>query len=305
MKRMLLAGSAGLSCLALLAFVLPVGAMMIAPAPVPQRVATADVVIVGKVTAFGDKTVSVRPFPGATEKSEYQVAIVRVDDALVGAKDVKEIRVGFRLPPPPPPPPVVRPGGGPVAIVPFRKWREPSLVLDQEAMLFLVKHPEADFYVMPAYFSIVNKKDNPGFAGDLAEVKKAARLLADPKAGLESKDGEERLLTAGMLISRYRTPRMGGAPKTEPIDAAQSKLILQTLADADWKAAPRPGLFNQMTAQALFFRLGLQPKDGWTQPKDFNELPDAAQKWLKDNVNTYRIERFVTDEKTEKNDKKD
>ncbi len=303
MRRTLLAGAAGLSCLALLAAVLPVGAMMIAPAPVPQRVATADVVIVGKVTAFGDKTVSARPFPGATEKSEYQVAVVRIDDAIVGAKDLKEIRVGFRLPPPPPPPPVVRPGGGPVAIGPLRKWREPSLVLDQEALLFLVKHPEADFYVMPAYFSVINKKDNPGFANDLAEVQKAARLLADPKAGLESNSAEDRLLTAGLLISRYRTPRLGPVAKTEPIDAVQSKLILQTLADADWKAPARPGLMNQLTSpQALFFRLGLQPKDGWTQPKDFKELPEAAQKWLKDHAESYRIERFVSAEKTENKD---
>jgi hypothetical protein len=305
MKRMLLAGAAGLSCLALLAVVLPAAAMMIAPPPVPQRVATADVVVVGKVTAFGDKTVSALPIPGAREKVEYQVAVVRIDDALVGAKDQKEIRVGFRLPPPavaPPPPP---PGGGPVRIGPIRKWREPSLVLGQEAMLFLVKHPEADFYVMPAYFSVIDKK-GPNFANDLAEVQKAARLLADPKAGLESKNADERLLTAGLLISRYRTQRPGPAPKTEPIDAAQSKLILQVLADADWKAAPRPGLMNQLTSpQALFFRLGLQARDGWTPPRDFKELPEAAKKWLKDNADTYRIERFVAAEKTEKTDKKD
>ncbi len=302
MKRMLLAGSAGLSSLALLVVASPVGAMMIAPAPVSQRVATADVVVVGKVTAFADKTVSARPVPGATEKVEYQVAVVRIDDALVGAKDTKEIRVGFRLPPPAPAP-VPGPGGGPVRIGPIRKWREPSLVLDQEAMLFLVKHPEADFYVLPAYFSAIDKK-GPNFANDLAEVRKAARLLADPKAGLESKNADERLLTAGLLISRYRTPRVAGPAKTEPIDAVQSKLILQTLADADWKAAPRPGIgLNTMTPQVLFFRLGLQPKDGWTQPRDGKAIPEAAQKWLKDNADTYRIERFVAAEKTEKNDK--
>jgi hypothetical protein len=299
---MLLAGSAGLSCLALLAGALPVGAMMIAPAPVPQRVATADVVVVGKVTAFADKTVSARPVPGAPEKVEYQVAIVRIDDALLGAKDRKEIRVGFRLPPPAVNP-VPGPGGGPVRIGPIRKWREPSLVLDQEAMLFLVKHPEADFYVMPAYYSVIDKK-SPGFANDLAEVQKAARLLADPKASLESKNADERLLTAGLLISRFRTPRVGAPAKTEPIDATQSKLILQTLADADWKAAPRPGIgLYLMTPQALFFRLGLQAKDGWVQPKDGKAIPEAAQKWLKDNADTYRIERFVAAEKTEKNDK--
>jgi hypothetical protein len=303
MKRMLLAGTAGLSCLAVLAVVLPVGAVMIAPAPVPQRVATADVVVVGKVTAFGDKTVSAPVFPGAKEKGEYQVAVVRIDDALLGAKDQKEIRVGFRLPPPAVAPPPPAPGGGPVRIGPIRRWREPSLVLDQEVLLFLVKHHEADFYVMPAYFSVIDKK-GPNFANDLAEVQKAARLLADPKAGLESKNADERLLTAGLLISRYRTPRPGVPSKEVPIDAAQSKLILQVLADADWKAAPRPGPgFFQMTPQNLFYRLNLQAKKVWTPPRDAKEIPESAKKWLKDNADTYRIERFVADEKTEKTDK--
>jgi hypothetical protein len=298
MKRKLSAGTAGLSCLVLLAASRPAGAMMIAPAPVPQRVATADAVVVGKVIGFADKTVSALPFPGAREKNDYQVAIVRIDDALMGAKGMKEVRVGFLPPPPPPPPPAP---GQPVL---FRKPnRQPTLALDQEALLFLGKHADADFYVMPAYFSIIDKK-TPGFANDLGAARQAARLLADPKAGLESKNADDRLLTAGLLISLYRTPQPGAHARTEPIDALQSKLILQTLADADWKAAPRPGPQNQMSPQALFFRLGLQPRD-WNQPKDFKEISAAAQKWLKENADTYRIERFVSPEKAEKNDRKD
>jgi hypothetical protein len=187
----------------------------------------------------------------------------------------------------------------------FRKpYRQPTLALGQEALLFLSKLPDADFFVLPAYFSVIDKK-SPGFANDLAEARKAARLLADPKASLDSKDADERLLTAGLLIYHYRNPRPGAPPRTEPIDAAQSKLILQTLADADWKAAPRPGPQNQLNPQILFYRLGLQPRDGWNPPRDAREIPEAARKWLRENADTFRIERFVPAGKAEKNDKKD
>jgi hypothetical protein len=57
-----------------------------------------------------------------------------------------------------------------------------------------------------------------------------------------------------------------------------------------------------MTPQTIFFQLGLTPKDGWTPPKDFKQLPDEAKKWLKDNADKYVIQRFVY-EKKDKEDK--
>ena len=125
-----------------------------------------------------------------------------------------------------------------------------------------------------------------------------AKLLAKPMDGLKSKDADERLLTAALLIARYRTPK-AGQTRTESIDADESKLILQTLADADWTArAPKVGF--QMNPQNLFFRLGVTPKDGWNQPKDFKKLQEEAKKWLKDNADKYRISRYVDDQKAEK-----
>jgi hypothetical protein len=301
MKRMMLAGLAVAGCLALLAGSVPAKAMMIAPPSLPQRVATADMIVVGKVTGFTDKLVSAPRFPGDREKGEYQVAIVKIEQGLVGARDVKEIKVGF-LPPPPPPQPGVP--GGPIRIGP-RRPRTPTLALGQEACLFLARHPSADFYTMPAYFSVLNKQGNAGFEKEIEEIKRCAKLLADPKPGLESKDGAERLLTAGLLISHYRNRKPGVEMKTEPVDAKLSKQILLTLADSDWNARiGRPGPGIQMTPQSLFFQLGLTPADGWTQPKDFKQLPEAARKWLKDNAGTYRIQRFVA-AKAEKEEKKD
>jgi len=288
-------GLASLLCLAATTSLTTAKAMMIAPAPLSQRVATADYVIVGKVTGFGDKTVSVAPFPGAKNKQEYQIALIKVETNILGAKGMKEIRVGFI-------PPMATPAGGPRII--RRPFRSVTFTLNQEALVFLTKYPEGDFFVAPAYYSVINKGAN--FDKEVDEVKHCAKLLAEPKAGLESKDKADRLLTAGLLIAHYRQRRpVAGEAKTTPIDAELSKQILLTLADADWAARPgRPGAF-QMTPQSLFYQLGVTPKDGWTQPKDFKQFPEAAKTWLKDNADKYRIQRFVYEkkDKEEKSDK--
>jgi hypothetical protein len=289
MKHWCWAGLAGISCLAVIAEAAPAKAMMIAPAPIAQRVALAQVVIVGKVTAFADKTVPALPSPGATEKVEYQVATVQVEDAFQGAKDAKEIKVGFL-------PPAAPPVGGPGVIRPGLRRPGVNLQVDQEYLLFVNPHSDAPFYVAQAYFDAVVKKDNANFDKDVDEAKRCAKLLADPKAGLKSDKADDRALTAEMLVARYRLPRPGLDPgKTEAIDAEESKLILQALADADWKPKLGP--------QQAFLQLGLTDKDGWAQPKDFNDLPDAARKWLKDNAEKYRIQRFVSEKK--EGDKKD
>jgi hypothetical protein len=299
-------GLASLVCVGLTASMVPAKAMMIMASPISQRVATADVVVVGKVTGFGDKTVSVASSPGAKEKTEYQIAIVKIETNIHGAKGMKEIRVGF-IPQGAggrPGGPIIRPG-----------FRRPSvnLALNQEACLFLTKHAEGDFYVAPAYFSIINKKDNPNFKKEVAEITRYAKLLADPKAGLDSKNKDDQLMTAALLIYNYRTPKFGfGEPKMKPVDAAFSKKILLVLANAKWAAARpggpvRPGggigvgAF-QATPQNLFFQLGLTEKDGWVPPKN-GKIDEAAKKWLKDNAGKYRIQQFVYEKAEKKSDK--
>ena len=288
MKQSLWAVIAGFSCLGLTTAPSFAKAMMIAPAPIAQRVALADAVVVGKVTAFGDKLISAAaPFGG--NKIDYQIAIVRIDDALLGAKDAKEIKVGFL---PPAAAPV--PSPGPARII--RRYPQFTLSLDQEACLFLTKHPDADFYIGQNYFDLINKKDNANFAKDVDEVRRCVKLLADPTESLKANNAADRFLTTAMLVIRYRTPKPGLPSKTEAIDADLSKQILLALADADWSAkAAGPGF--QLTPQAVFFRLGLTAKEGWTPPKDFNKIPEEAKQWLKDNADKYRIERFVADKR--------
>jgi hypothetical protein len=285
MKRTVLAGVAGLSCLVLTVDAAPAKALMIAPQPVALRVATAEVVVVGKVTSIEEKSVSAPRFPNDKQKGEYQIAIVKIEDPILGAKGLTHLRVGF-LP---------APTGGPAAFRP--PLRPVNLVKDQEVCLFLTPHFEANFFIIPIYFDAIDKKGNDKFDDEVKEAKKAAKLLADPDAGLQSKNAEERYLTAALLIAKYRTakPFAGGPLKQEPIDAARSKRILEALADADWSnTAGRPGMLNP---QSTFFRLGLTPQDGWEQPKDFRQLPAIAKQWLKDHADSYRVKQFVADEK--------
>jgi hypothetical protein len=257
-----------------------------------MRVAGADAVVVGKVTKIADKAVPAERFKGDTGK--YQIATVKVEETLFG-KGVKEVKVAF-------PEPVAGPGPGGI----IRPGRRPmvKLTLNQEAALFLTKHPTKDYYTINMYFDVINKsfdgKENPQFKKDMEEVKKAAKLLAKPIDSLKSKNAEDRLKTAAMLIRRYRTPKGGeGEPKTVEIPAEESKLILLALANADWKAAGGPGGW-QMGAQGAFQQLGLGLTDEWMPPKDFKEFPEEAKKWLKAHAEKYRIKKYVAAKTKEK-----
>jgi hypothetical protein len=262
----------GLACLVVLTAALPALAMMPAPEPMPKRVGRADIVVIGKVVAIEDRTVSVEQFVGAKEKTQYGVAVIEVSEGLVGAKDKSKVRVGF-IPPPPPNANVKTKHRGYVPTV------------GQEACFILSKHVVGDFYE-PGLYNVIDKS-----AREVDEVKRCAKLFADTDAGFKSENAGDRLLTAGLLISRYRSVKFGSGPtKSEPIDAAQSRQILDALAGADW-TKPEPLLY--------FYSLGLAAQDGWTPPKDAKEQSAAAQKWLKDNAAKYRIQRLVL-EKTNK-----
>src|SRR5262249_20099781 len=162
-------------------------------------------------------------------KVEYQVVALQIEQDLLGAKGMKEIRLGFI-------PPQGGGGGdpGPRPIRPIRPgFGSPVFQTGQEGAFFLVKHPTESFYIAPM-FGFTAKK-TPNFDKQIEQVKKCAKLLADPKASLKSKDADERLQTAGMLIYRYRNYAKNptGKAQEKPIDAEESKQILLAIAEGD------------------------------------------------------------------------
>ncbi len=240
--------------------------------PLPNRVAVAETVVVGKVTAIEDKAVQAVTTPGGKDKVDYKIAVITVGDALVAPKDTKTIRLGFV----PPPPNVVI---SPAPLLP---------TVGMEGCFFLTKHFDAEFYTAPGPLDFVDKK-NGTFEKDVALIKRCVKLLEDPDASLKSKKAEDRFLTAGMLVARYRSRKTQNAD-TEQIDAEQSKLILNSLLEADWTPSND---FTQLTPLMVLGKLPLTEKDGWSPPKDPKEYPAYAQKWLKEHADTYRIGKFV------------
>jgi hypothetical protein len=274
-----------LSAFVLAAFLLgPQARADMAAPPLPvQRAAVAQTVVIGKVEKLEDKTVTAKRYPGDTEKGEYHIAVVKIDDAVIGAKGLTHIRVGFI----------------PATVNPNAKIRRPlpvQLKKGDEVILFLRPHFDANFHVAANYYDGIFKAPNSGFDQLVPEIKRAGKLLNDSTAGLTSKDAKDRTETATLLIARYRGPDYSDPNrKQEPIDAKESKLILEALAAADWgKGEER---VDRLTPAAAFSMLRLTDKDGWFEPRDLEKYPAAAKRWLADNADKYRIQRFVAAEK--------
>src|SRR5262249_57752231 len=112
---------------------------MIAPPPIPLRVADGDVVIVGKVTDIEDKTVKAPRYPGDKEMGEYQIAVVKINEALIGAKGVTHLKVAFL-------PPVPGPRG--------RYTGNTNLTKGQQVCLILKGNPQAPSYRIRTFMDI-------------------------------------------------------------------------------------------------------------------------------------------------------
>ncbi len=290
------------------------GALMIAFQPAPQRALTADVVIVGKVTAIEKETVDAEQFPGQKQKVAHKVAVVKIETGLAGANNVTHIKIGF-IPQPKVEPQPVNPNQP--AILPIRPGRPgfgmPELKEGTEMLFFLSKHHAADFYTIPNMSPPIDVKTEGGKA-ELAEVKKMMALVAEPMKGLKSEKLETRVETAAALMTKYSAyPAFGGAVDRVAIDKEESKLILKAIAEADWKQQVRPvpggGNLNAMQA---FYQLQLNEKDGYKPPvfprpvpgqprPDFNAMQkEAFVKWLDGPGKDYVVKKNVAKKPNEK-----
>ncbi len=238
----------------------------------PVRVASADVVIVGNVEALEPQDVKV----GTTT---YRVAVVKVRQSVLGAKDAKTLRIAF-TPVEKPPPGVFVSGARPVQLEP-----------GQRGIFVLAKHAAENFHVLGGPVGYFIREDgNPDFDKEVQAAKLAAKVGVNPLESLKGKDADERSLAAAILVDRYRTS-LGPNSKQEPIDASESKLILKTLAEADWKTSVNFASLR-LDPFTIFQRLGVGPKEGFRPRMDMN-LYAAARDWLAANADTFRVQRYV------------
>jgi len=230
-----------------------------AAAPFPVAASTkakamqADVVVVGKITGIDKETVDLEPFPGQP-KVPHTVANIKIETALLEAKNVTHLKLAYVKPGEPGPSGGVIPGppGRPgLKPLPFPGRGQPfTPAEDQEGVFFLKKHPTSDkHYVVqmghnPVLSSDANYKD------ELAKVTGIATTLADPVKALKAGKEEDRVANALTLAQKYRT-----APQNNPsgvleetaIPAEETKLLLKVLTDADWvKEADAPRLADAL-----------------------------------------------------------
>lgn len=254
----------------------------IPPPPPAVQIGQAEMVMVGRVIGLEPKDLDIPVAPGAKEMMKFRIAVVKVVDPILGAKDLKTVRVGF-VPTPSEPQP-----GRPIRNLP---GQNPNLEVGMNALFFLNRQAASkDLFVGDGIYTIRvlgDEPDNP----DLKALKTLAKLLEDPMAGLKAKAQEDRFKTATMLVHKYRTFRGPGQPKEEMIPAEESKLILAAIKEGNWNEQPGRGRPVQGSLQ-LFFQLGVNEKDGWN-PKGDTPIAKEAQAWLEKNADTYRIKRFV------------
>jgi hypothetical protein len=264
------------------------GIVPLAEPSLPQRTALADLVVVGKVTALKPDLIDASPLLKIPRvgKVPYQIAVVSLQTPVLGPKTPEQIRVGY----------VVLPSTSQDSQIKYRRLARLKLAQGQEGCFFLTKHPEETFYVAQAAYEFLDRSKTKGYDKKLAEIKHCAELLQNPDAGLQANNPGDRLLTAAMLIFRYRTARYvyTARPTTAPINADQSRRILSALAEAEWKEEEAP---LELSPFSLFMRLDLTSEDGWAPPGSVPGQISAAKKWLRENGSTYRIQKYVPEEK--------
>jgi hypothetical protein len=277
------------------------------------RMMQADAIFVGRVVAI--EPMDVEATPAANQgKVMYRVAQVQVTEIIHGVKkDTQMVRVAFIAQPNQPQPggiggginpgniqilPVQPPNGGP-AIQPFGGRRpfpgnfQMQLTVGQDGLFAVAKHHKENFFLAPTTF--VQRENNPGFDNEVKTAKQIAKALDNPVAALKAEDKQDRYVAAAILISKYRSNPTGVAMKNEPIDANESKLILQAIHGGDWAV----GRNNIQVPQPmeLFNQLGVTQKDGYNpvNVRNQNDIHAAMQKWLDENNGKFVISRLVAD----------
>lgn len=259
-------------------------ALVVAPPALPVKFMQAETVVVGRVIGLEDQDVEVQPYPNSPQKTTMRIAIVKIDEVLQGDKNAKSLKLGFAVPKVHPQGVIVSPGG-----------RGQQFAVGQAGTFFLNKHHTGKFDVAASFYGFQSNQD-PNYQRDLTQLRRLVQVRANPLEALKGKDADDKLLAVSMLLHQYRTnPGNPKQPKMAPVPAEENKLILKTLAEANWKAAPmRPG--GELHPYSLFLQLNATKADGFEQPKgvrDIQQIYENAQRWLVANQEKFQIQRYV------------
>jgi hypothetical protein len=113
-----------------------------------QKVTQSDAVVAGKVSSIEKETVELPQFAGDKNKAQFTVAVIKVETALSGVKNVTHIKVAFISQPGTgggEDTPAIKPGVRPLPIRPGG-FGPVQLTEGQEGIFFLQKHPGSDSY---------------------------------------------------------------------------------------------------------------------------------------------------------------
>lgn len=273
MRRFLLRGLAAAALAAVAAA--PAFALRVAVMPAAStktKTFQADTVVVGKVTGIDAETVDLEVYPGQP-KVAHSIANIKIESALVGAKNVTHVKVAFVK--------ADQPGGGAPGrpIRPGFGGQQYTPAEDHEGVFFLQKHPGSDnHYTVQMGHAPVLSTDAK-YKDELATVKAMVAAFADPVKALSAEKAEDRLANALSLAQKYRvapTNNPSGVLDETPIPEEQTKLFLKVLSDADWTKHP--------DAARLADALGLMPGNYGiprVTPGDGEDAMAARQKAFK------------------------
>jgi hypothetical protein len=252
-----------------------------------QRVAWSDLIVNGKVAEVERKPARYTTSPTTPVEWYTRTTRIEVSEVLLGPSKIESVRLAVN----------------PMWLDPPKSWsdtrNEPpkglprvrALAKGREGIFYLSRHHSGEVYV-EAMNPIFTDKDDPAYATELVQCRRLVRLLAEPKKSLQARDPADRLDTAGMLVWRYRVQRYDNQ-KTEPIDAEESKLILDVLAEVEWNWYPRD---PQAVAANRVFEW-LAPLEGMKAPAERENFEAnftrAAKEWLRANRERHRIQRYL------------
>lgn len=266
-----------------------------------------NVAVVAKVVEVEPGVVEVAPFRGAPKERmlRYKVAIMKIEDPLIGSSGITRVRVGFPADASP------SPGdGGPgrpravtATVILGPTATGTALSAGMEGCFALARHANADFYVLSG--PPIQKKD-PNFAKEVDRLKRYTRATNDPVAALKAKELDARFEAALIILQSYLTPR--GSNVREPVPEEENKLIVALLTELPWvppggnrvradgRLIPhREVLWYKINPGELGFKRPEMPKrTPGDPPPDLNKLMDeATSKFLKENADKIRLKQFV------------